>query len=131
MTTYSHANTSANELSYPFTNNSFAASCWASICKNPLYVIVFGGKYICALVIFFLYSSNINKFVLQFPLCINHHYLDNVFLQKIHERNTSVALFLFTVVWEIATKINYVKIFVELKINSHTVYIFWPSWLTS
>ena len=44
---------------------------------------------------------------------------------------SSSYLFLFTVIWEIATKINYVKIFLKLKINRHTVYIFQPSRLTS
>ena len=38
---------------------------------------------------------------------------------------------MFTVVWMIATKINYAKTFVELKINRHTDYVFWPSRLTS
>ena len=42
------------------------------------------------------------------------------FLQKIQKRYFSVA-FLFTVVWEIATKTNYVEIFAELKLNRHTV----------
>ena len=35
-----------------------------------------------------------------------------------------------TAIWEIATKINYVKIFVQLKINGKTVYIFQHSRLT-
>ena len=44
---------------------------------------------------------------------------------------SSPNLFLFTVIWEIATKINCVKIFVELKINRHTGYMFWSSRITS
>ena len=36
-----HTNTSPNVLSYPFANNSFAASCWVFIHRNLLHFFVF------------------------------------------------------------------------------------------
>ena len=47
--------------------------------------------------LFIPFLSNIKRFVLQFPFCINNQQLDNVFffLQKIHKRYTSVAFTCF------------------------------------
>ena len=74
------------------------------------------------------FLSNIKKFVLQFPFCIDHF---DVILQKIRKRYTSLVFISVYRHLEIVMKINYVKIFVELKINRHTLYIFQPSDLTS
>ena len=65
----------------------------------------------------------------SFPCVLITNSLIMVFLQKIHRRYTSVALTSFCL--EITTKINYVKIFVELKINRDAYFRFRSSKLTS
>ena len=70
MVSESHANTSAKELIYPLTNNSFATSSWVPICRNPLHYIVFTSKQISVSI-----AQKHSKWVLMssLPVCLLKH----------------------------------------------------------
>ena len=78
----------------------------------------------------FLFLSNIKKLFYSFPSVLITNSLI-FFTEDPRELYFSSLLFLFTVAWEIAMIFNYIKIFVKLKINRHTVNIFQPKRLTS